>query len=71
MPPDMTEFPMVNAVLFALLGIVVFLAAIALAVRTLPFDVTNEIVRERNLAAAILAAAVVLGMAWIVAAAMH
>jgi hypothetical protein len=38
----MTEFPMVNAVLFALLGIVVFLAV-----------------------------AIVLGMAWIVAAAMH
>ena len=71
MPSDMTEFPLVNALLFTGLGIAVFLAAIALAMKTLPFAVLNEIVRERNVAAAILAAAVVRGMAWIVAATMH
>jgi uncharacterized membrane protein YjfL (UPF0719 family) len=67
----MTEFPMVNALIFAGLGLLVFLAALALAGRLLPFDWRKEIVQERNLPAAILAASVVLGMAWIVAATMH
>jgi len=71
MPSDMTEFPVVNAVVFAALGILIFLGACALAAKLLPFDLRTEIVRERNLAAAILAAAVVLGLALIVAAAMH
>jgi uncharacterized membrane protein YjfL (UPF0719 family) len=71
MPSDMTEFPVVNALVFAGLGILVFIAAFTLAVRLLPFDLRNEIVRERNVAAAILAAALVLGMAWIVGASMH
>jgi uncharacterized membrane protein YjfL (UPF0719 family) len=67
----MTEFPMVNALVFAGLGLLVFLAALALAARVLPFDLRKDIVQERNLAAAVVAAAVVLGMAWIVAATMH
>ena len=71
MPSNMTEFPMVNALLFAGLGILVFLAGLTLAVKLLPFDLRNEIVRERNVAAAILAAALVLGVAWIVGATMH
>jgi len=62
---------MVNALIFAGLGILVFLVALALAARVLPFDLRREIVQERNLAAAILAAALVLGLAWIVAATMH
>ena len=71
MRPSMTEFPMVNALLFAGLGLLVFLAALALARKLLPFDLRKEIIEERNMAAAILAAAVVLGTAWIVAATMH
>lgn len=62
---------MVNALIFAGLGLLIFLAALAVAVKLLPFDLRKEIVGERNVAAGILAAAVVLGMAWIVAAAMH
>jgi uncharacterized membrane protein YjfL (UPF0719 family) len=67
----MTEFPLVNAVIFALLGILIFLLALTLAARVPPFDWRKEIVEERNVPAAILGAAVVLGMAWIVAATMH
>jgi uncharacterized membrane protein YjfL (UPF0719 family) len=67
----MTEFPVINAVIFAGLGIVVFLVAFAVAGRILPFDLKKEIVQERNVAAAILAAGLVLGMAWIIAATMH
>jgi putative membrane protein len=71
MPSGMTEFPVVNALIFAGLGLLLFLVAFSVAVRVLPFDLKKEIVQERNTAAAILAAAVVLGMAWIVAATMH
>jgi len=67
----MTEFPLVNAALFAGLGIVIFLLAFALLARLAPFNLWKEVVEQRNLAAAILAGAVALGICWIVAAAMH
>ena len=67
----MTEYPLVNAVVFAVLGLAVFAAGAALAMRILPFDWRQAIVEERNVAAGILAAAILLGMAWIVAATMH
>jgi len=67
----MTEFPVVNALLFAGLGIVLFLIAFSIAARLLPFNLRKEIVEEKNVAAAVLAGAVLLGMAWIIAAAMH
>ena len=67
----MTEFPVLNALIFALLGILVFVVAFALVIKIAPFDLRKEIVQERNVAAAIVAGAVVLGLCWIVAAAMH
>ena len=67
----MTEFPVVNALIFAGLGVLVFGAAFAVAVKLAPFDLWKEIVVERNVAAAILAGAVALGLCWIIAATMH
>ena len=67
----MTEFPVLNALIFALLGILVVVVAFALVIKIAPFDLRKEIVQERNVAAAIVAGAVVLGLCWIVAAAMH
>ncbi len=67
----MTDVPMLNAVLFALLGLAVFAAGAALALRILPFDLRRQLVEERNPAVAIVVAAVLLGVAWIVAATMH
>ena len=67
----MTGVPLLNAVLFAVIGLVVFLVACALAARLAPFEVWKEITAERNTAAAIVSGAVALGLAWIVAAAMH
>jgi uncharacterized membrane protein YjfL (UPF0719 family) len=67
----MTDFPILNALLFAGLGIVVFVVAFALVVRLAPLDLWKEIARERNVAAAILAGAVALGICWIIAATMH
>lgn len=67
----MTQYPLVNATIFAGLGVAIFLAAFAAAIKLLPFDLRKEIVQERNVPAAVLAGAMALGLAWIVAAAMH
>jgi putative membrane protein len=67
----LTDIPLLNAFLFAALGIVVFLAAFAIISKLAPFDLWKEIAQERNTAAAILAGAVALGLCWIIAATMH
>jgi uncharacterized membrane protein YjfL (UPF0719 family) len=51
--------------------VLAFLAAFALAVRLAPLDFWRQIVEERNVAAAILAAGVALALGWIVAATLH
>jgi uncharacterized membrane protein YjfL (UPF0719 family) len=66
----MTDVPVLNAAIFAAVGIVVFVVAAAALSKLAPFDVWREI-RERNVAAAILAGAVALGLCWIIAATMH
>jgi uncharacterized membrane protein YjfL (UPF0719 family) len=44
---------------------------LAVAGKLAPFDVWKQVVEERNIAAAIVAGAVTLGLCWIIAAAMH
>ena len=67
----MTDFPLLNALIFAALGIIVFGVAFSIVSRLLPFDLRKQIVEERNVAAAIVAGAVALGICWIIAATMH
>jgi uncharacterized membrane protein YjfL (UPF0719 family) len=67
----MTDLPIANALLYTVAGIVAFVVAFAILARLAPFDVWREIARERNVAAAILAGAVALGLCWIIAATMH
>lgn len=67
----MTEYPILNALIFSGLGVFVFVAAFSIVAKLAPFDLWKEIVRERNTAAAILAGAVALGLCWIIAATMH
>lgn len=67
----MTQYPLLNAIVFAFLGVAVFAVAASLLLRLTPLKLWHEIVEERNMAAAILAGAVALGLCWIIAAAMH
>ena len=67
----MTDFPILNGVIFAGLGVLVFVLAFSLVVRLAPLNLWKEIAQERNVAAAILAGAVALGLCWIIAATMH
>ena len=67
----MTEYPILNALIFTTLGVAAFGVGFSIVSKLLPFDLKKEIVEERNVAAAILAAAFALGVCWIVAATMH
>jgi putative membrane protein len=67
----MTDLPVLNALIFACVGIGVFVVAFAALAKVAPFDVWKQVVEQRNVAAAILAGAVALGLCWIVAATMH
>jgi len=61
----------VNAVVFAALGIVIFVLAFVLIDKLTPYHLWNEIVREKNVALAVLIGAMSIGMCIIIAAAVH
>ena len=67
----MTDMPFLNALLFTGLGVAAFAVAFTILVKLAPFDLWKEIAHEHNVAAAILAGAVALGLCWIIAATMH
>jgi uncharacterized membrane protein YjfL (UPF0719 family) len=65
-----SDIPILNALVYGVAGILIFAAAFSILVRTFPIDLWREI-RDRNVAAAILAGAIALGLCWIIAATMH
>jgi putative membrane protein len=67
----LTEHPLLNAVIFALLGILVFAIAAAILLKVTPLKLWRELVEERNMAVAIFAGAAAIGICLIIAAAMH
>jgi uncharacterized membrane protein YjfL (UPF0719 family) len=60
-----------NAVIFAVLGLLIFLVAFVLVDKMTPYHLWNEIVHEHNTALAILVGAMSIGMCMIIAAAVH
>jgi putative membrane protein len=70
----MSEFHpgyLLNAVLYAVLGIIIFVGAFALIDKMTPFDLWGEIVNEKNTALAIMVGAMSIGVCIIIAAAVH
>ena len=61
----------VNAVVYALLGIVIFVLMFVIIDKATPYHLWNEIVREKNVALAVLVGAMSIGMCIIIAAAVH
>ena len=59
---SMTDFPLLNALIFTVVGVGVFVAVLALLAKLAPFDLWREIAQEHNVAAAIFAGAVALGV---------
>jgi putative membrane protein len=67
----MTEYPLLNALLFTFLGVAAFAIAFSVLAKLAPFDLWKQIAGERNVAVAIFAGAVALGLCWIIASTMH
>lgn len=67
----LTEHPLLNAVIFASLGISVFALAAAILLKATPLNLWRQLVDERNIAVAIFAGAAAIGICLIIAAAMH
>ena len=61
----------VNAIVYAGIGIVIFGGAFLVLDKITPYNLWKEIVREHNLALAILLGAMSLGLCVIIAAAVH
>lgn len=61
----------VYAIVFGALGITLFLVAIKLMQRLAPFSIEKEIVEDQNTALGVVMGAMLLGIAIIVAAAIH
>lgn len=61
----------VNAFVFALLGVTMFWVGFVLIDKLTPYNLWQEIVKERNQALATVVAAMCLGIAIIVASAVH
>jgi uncharacterized membrane protein YjfL (UPF0719 family) len=59
------------ALVFALIGIVVFAGAFVVIDKMTPYDLWKEIVEEKNLALAVLVGAMSIGLCIIIAAAVH
>ena len=59
------------ALVFAFIGIVVFVGSFLLIDKLTPYDLWKEIVEEKNLALAILVGAMSIGICIIIAAAVH
>src|SRR5215470_16089102 len=71
---NMSEFHpayVLNALVFALVGIVIFVATFVIIDKMTPFHLWKEIVDDKNVALAILLGAMSIGLCVIIAAAVH
>jgi uncharacterized membrane protein YjfL (UPF0719 family) len=60
-----------NALIFALVGIVIFVATFVVIDKVTPFHLWKEIIDNKNVALAILLGAMSIGLCIIIAAAVH
>jgi putative membrane protein len=70
MAPDLLA-NLTAAIVFALLGILVFVGSFALLDRLTPYSLWREIVERQNIALATLVGLISLGLGIIIAAAIH
>ena len=61
----------VGAILFAVLGVATFVAAFWIVDRLTPYDLWKEMIEEQNVAVAILMGLIGVGLAIVIAAAIH
>jgi len=69
---DILSFkPIVNSLIFSLLGIIILLVAYSIIEKLTPENTWKEIVQKNNIAVAIVFAALIIGMSMIISAAIH
>jgi uncharacterized membrane protein YjfL (UPF0719 family) len=68
-PNDLLLMPFVNALLFALLGMILFGLAFFVIVKVCPFSIRKEIEEDQNTSLGIVIGSVILGIALILSAA--
>ncbi|MDI1444523.1 DUF350 domain-containing protein [Polyangium sp. 6x1] len=57
--------------IFVTIGLVVFAVAFVIITKVTPFSIRKEIEEDQNTALAIVIGSVILGLSWIIAAAIH
>ena len=62
---------LVSAAVFGTLGVVLFALAVKVIAKVVPFSVEKEIAEDQNVALGIVMGAILIGLAIIVAAAIH
>lgn len=62
---------LLNSLIYALLGIVIFVVGFIIVDKLTPYDLWKQLVEEKNLALAVVVGAAALGICIIIAAAIH
>lgn len=62
---------LINSIIYALLGIIIFIAGFIIVDKLTPYDLWKQLVEEKNVALAIVVGAAALGICQIIAAAIH
>lgn len=62
---------LINSIVYALLGIIIFVVGFIVADKLTPYDLWKQLVEEKNVALAIVVGAAALGICLIIAAAIH
>ena len=60
-----------NSLIYALLGVVIFVTSFIIVDKLTPYDLWKQLVEEKNIALAIVVGAAALGICIIIAAAIH
>ena len=63
--------PVVDSILYSVLGTIVLLAAFALIERVLPFSLRKEVTEDQNIALGIILGAFILGVSLIISSAIR
>lgn len=62
---------LINSIVYALLGIIIFIAGFIIVDKLTPYDLWKQLVEEKNVALAVVVGAAALGICQIIAAAIH
>jgi putative membrane protein len=62
---------LLNSLVYAFLGIVIFVAGFIIVDKLTPYDLWKQLIEEKNIALAIVVGAAALGICQIIAAAIH